>query len=328
MVSSRPLFRVLLLFLVHLAGLLTWLPVFCVDVAPNPRILCTRICECSTATVCVVSHVFCFFLFSEFISGQDALHTVLNSLYMHTLPKSSKKDSFSWGHDPCTLACKARPSFDGCGTSLSVSFSSLSTSRTLLDDDERKNMTRKTFEISAKVVRITLGHCGLYGRQRSQKNGGCPNGEQRLCASTFRVAVFLLFFFVSSCCQILPLEGKVKYLEQVITFVEQETTEVQHRIRCAWSAFDRHRQKLTSQSYLLLRHRLHLIDAVVTPTMSYGARTWATTKDREKCSAIPSAECFARQKDNTKKELGEKDIRDDEVSEDTQEEYSTQQYIT
>ena len=35
----------------------------------------------------------------------------------------SKTDSFSWGHDPYTLACKARPSFDGCGTSLSVSLS-------------------------------------------------------------------------------------------------------------------------------------------------------------------------------------------------------------
>ena len=31
---------------------------------------------------------FVFFLFSEFISRLDALHTVLNSLYMHTLPMS------------------------------------------------------------------------------------------------------------------------------------------------------------------------------------------------------------------------------------------------
>ena len=75
---------------------------FFVDVAPHPRILCTRICEFSTATACVLPPAF-FSLYSEFISGQDALHTVLNSLYMHT------------------LACKARPSFDRCGTSLSVS---------------------------------------------------------------------------------------------------------------------------------------------------------------------------------------------------------------
>ena len=36
---------------------------------------------------------------------------------------TSKTDSFLWGHGPDTLACKARPSFDGCGTSLSVSLS-------------------------------------------------------------------------------------------------------------------------------------------------------------------------------------------------------------
>ena len=35
------------------------------DVAPNPRILCITICEFSTATACVLSHV--FFLYSEFI---------------------------------------------------------------------------------------------------------------------------------------------------------------------------------------------------------------------------------------------------------------------
>ena len=29
-----------------------------------------------------------FFLYFEFISRLDALHTVLNSLYMHTLPMS------------------------------------------------------------------------------------------------------------------------------------------------------------------------------------------------------------------------------------------------
>ena len=46
---------------------------------------------------------------------------------------TSKTDSFLWGHGPDTLACKARPSFDGCGTSLSVSLSlSLSIGRSHL----------------------------------------------------------------------------------------------------------------------------------------------------------------------------------------------------
>ena len=48
------------------------------DVAPNPGILCFRICEFISATACVLSHVFS--LYSEFISGLDALHTVLNSI--------------------------------------------------------------------------------------------------------------------------------------------------------------------------------------------------------------------------------------------------------
>ena len=99
-----------------------------------------------------------------------------------------------------------------------------------------------------------------------------------------------------------------------MTFVEQETTEVRHRIRCTWSAFAKHRQEPTVQSYLL-GHRLHLFHAVVTPTITYGAGTWATTEEHEKCSALHSTECFdssSRQRENTnktKKETGGKDIR-------------------
>ena len=64
---------------------------------------------------------------AETNSGQDASPTVLHSGFVHIFPKSasfnSTTDSFSCGHDPFTLACKARPSFDGCQTSLSVSLS-------------------------------------------------------------------------------------------------------------------------------------------------------------------------------------------------------------
>ena len=78
--------------------------------------------ECCAASACVIFS--CLFQFSETTSGQDASPSVLNSGFVHTLPKvQASTDSFSWGHDPFTLACKARPSFDGCGTSLSVSLS-------------------------------------------------------------------------------------------------------------------------------------------------------------------------------------------------------------
>ena len=78
-------------------------------------------------------------------------------------------------------------------------------------------------------------------------------------------------------CRDTSSREKVKLLEQMITSVDQETTEVQHRIRCAWSAF----ATLTSQSYLP-RHRSHQFDAVVTPKVTYGAGTCATTKEHEK----------------------------------------------
>ena len=100
--------------------------------------------------------------------------------------------------------------------------------------------------------------------------------------------------------EMLLLGGKEKCLGQNITVVDQEATEIQHRIRCAWSAFAWHRQELTSQS-CLLRHRPHLFEALVTPTVMYGAGTWTT---------------------KTKK-TWIKDIRDAEISEDTEEKDST-----
>ena len=59
---------------------------------------------------------------------------------------------------------------------------------------------------------------------------------------------------------------------------EIDVFEIQHRIRCAWSALARHRQELTSNSHLL-RHRLRLFDSVVTPTLMFRAGTCATRKE-------------------------------------------------
>ena len=53
------------------------------------------------------------FLSSYVFSMFDVLHTVINSVYMKNLPTkqatSVVTDSFSWGYDPFTHACKARP---------------------------------------------------------------------------------------------------------------------------------------------------------------------------------------------------------------------------
>ena len=96
--------------------------------------------------------------------------------------------------------------------------------------------------------------------------------------------------------------------------------------------FRQRRQELTSQPFLL-RFRLQLFDAVVTPTMTFGAGTGPQQKNTKKCSALPSAECFVssfRRRENStikiKETLEEKTfeiIRDDEMTEDTQEEDST-----
>ena len=42
----------------------------------------------------------------------------------------------------------------------------------------------------------------------------------------------------------------------------------------------KHRQELTSHSYLL-RHRVHLFGVAGTPTITYGAGTWVTTQEHE-----------------------------------------------
>ena len=65
-----------------------WLPVF-VWLLLRIRGFCDIEFENSAQQQPVWSPMsFVFFLFSEFISRLDALHTVLNSLYMHTLPMS------------------------------------------------------------------------------------------------------------------------------------------------------------------------------------------------------------------------------------------------
>ena len=124
--------------------------------------------------------------------------------------------------------------------------------------------------------------------------------------------------------EILLPEGKVKYEGQMIT-------EVQHRIRCAWSVFARHRQELTSQSYLL-RHRLHLFVAVVTSTIvrmllghvEYNRRT---RKKKLRTAQRRMLRLILQTKESTKsknkEDFGGKDIQNDEMSEDAQEEDST-----
>ena len=65
--------------------------------------------------------------------------------------------------------------------------------------------------------------------------------------------------------EILTRNDSVKHLGQRISFYQQETIEIKSRIRAACATFHKYRQKLTSKNYML-KHRLRLFDATVSPT--------------------------------------------------------------
>ena len=94
------------------------------------------------------------------------------------------------------------------------------------------------------------------------------------------------FEIVEMHVKILLLDGK--YLGQMITFVDQETTEGQHRIRCAWSAFTKHRQGLTSQSHststpiTLVRRCCRTYNNVQCQDTNYNKRTRAMLRTTQR----------------------------------------------
>ena len=153
MVFCRLLLLVLVLFMVSLAGLSpSRLPLFlggCCSESEDSVFLNLGIQH--SISLCAIS---CLFFLSIPSSSQDKMHcqlslTVCTCTSCQRASFNSTTDSFSWSHDPYTLACKARPSFDRCGTSLSVSLSlSLSLSRRtshfvcLLHGDDPGHRTR------------------------------------------------------------------------------------------------------------------------------------------------------------------------------------------
>ena len=62
---------------------------------------------------------------------------------------------------------------------------------------------------------------------------------------------------------------------------QQEATEIKSRIRAAWATFHKYRQELTSKNSML-KHRLRLFDATVSPTVCSAAGTWAPNKEHER----------------------------------------------
>ena len=81
--------------------------------------------------------------------------------------------------------------------------------------------------------------------------------------------------------EILAKNESVKYLGQRISFHQQETLEIKSRIRATWTTFHKYRQELTSKKYML-KLRLRLFDATVSPTLCYAAGTWTPSRDHER----------------------------------------------
>ena len=55
---------------------------------------------------------------------------------------------------------------------------------------------------------------------------------------------------------------------------------MKNRIRAAWTTFHKYRQELTTKNFML-KHRLRLFDAAITPTICYASGT-GTTKEHER----------------------------------------------
>ena len=81
--------------------------------------------------------------------------------------------------------------------------------------------------------------------------------------------------------EILAKNESVKYLGLRISFHQQETLEIKSRIRAAWTTFRKYRQELTSKKYML-KLRLRLFDATVSPTLCYAAGTWTPSREHER----------------------------------------------
>ena len=80
--------------------------------------------------------------------------------------------------------------------------------------------------------------------------------------------------------EILPPEGKIQYLGQLITFKNAVHVEFKHRLKCVWATFTRHRQELMSPT-LPLRD-LKLFDATVTPSLLDASGRWTMTEEMKK----------------------------------------------
>ena len=106
--------------------------------------------------------------------------------------------------------------------------------------------------------------------------------------------------------EILTRNESVKCLGQRISYYQLQTTEIKSQIRSAWATFHKYRQELTSKNYML-KHRLRLFDATVSPTVCYAAGTWAPNKENERMIQSTQRKIYPDKKEI--KKIEKQDIR-------------------
>ena len=80
--------------------------------------------------------------------------------------------------------------------------------------------------------------------------------------------------------KVLARAESTKYLGRLLNLREPNDVEINFRIQRAWAKFAVYTSELTDKHYSLFQ-RLRLFNAVVTPTVLYGASSWAMTAARE-----------------------------------------------
>ena len=76
--------------------------------------------------------------------------------------------------------------------------------------------------------------------------------------------------------EVLPRDGKIKYLGRQITFENATVVEISNRIKASWAKFMQYKNELTKKTYSL-SDRLKLFESIVSPTVLYGSETWTLT---------------------------------------------------
>ena len=78
--------------------------------------------------------------------------------------------------------------------------------------------------------------------------------------------------------EVVAADSTEKYLGRALTMVNQHDAELQNRLASAWAPFFKSKSALCNRR-LLLKDRLRLFEAVVTPCALYSCGTWAMTTD-------------------------------------------------